>query len=180
MNERQFLRLASALLATGVVSEPTWVPPRGCTYTNAQGATPEQIAEVNNIIQSHNWDDAAAQASWEQQQNALAAAALLQSPDAIPRAVRASDAVSYQLRNNVAELLGVVIDHVDELAAMQRANRQAAILAWIAADRAAWEQAGGVWAEPPPAPSEVYATGTDRVQRDELLPMVGAAVAAGA
>ncbi|QEL18516.1 XkdW family protein [Limnoglobus roseus] len=108
-----------------------------------------------------------------------AAGALLLSSEPVSRAVRASDSVGYELRNNVAEVLGVVIDHVDELAAMPRAGRAAAIAGWIAADRLAWEQDGGVWAEVPPTPAAVLATGTDRVQRDELLPLVGAAVASG-
>lgn len=114
------------------------------------------------------------------QRAAMAAAALLQSGDPVPRAVRASDSVGYELRNNVAELLGVVIDHLEELAALPRAERSAALVAWVAADRAAWEAAGGVWALEPPAPAAVVATGADRVQADELLPLVGAAVAAGA
>jgi hypothetical protein len=138
-------------------------------------STVEQRAAAQTIVDSFVWSEAA-QSVWQQQQYRLGAAALLQSGDAIPRAVRASDTVSYQLRNNVAEVLGVVIDHVDELAAMPRASRRAAIIAWMAADRAAWVNAGGVWAETPPEPAGVYDTGTDRVQSDELVPLVGAAI----
>jgi hypothetical protein len=145
------------------------------TFDPAPNATTEQIAAAQSVVAAFDWNEAA-QTAWEQQQNRLGAAALMTDGGSVPRAVRASDVVSYQLRNNVAEVLGVVIDHVDELAAMPRASRRAAILAWIAADRLSWEQAGGVWAEPPPAPSEVYDTGSDRVQRDELVPLVGAAI----
>jgi hypothetical protein len=138
-------------------------------------ATEEQRTVAQSIVAAFDWS-MQAQASWEQQQNRLGAVALMTDGGSVPRAVRASDVVSYQLRNNVAEVLGVLIDHVDELAAMPSASRRAAILGWIAADRTAWEQAGGVWAEPPPEPAEVYDTGTDRVQRDELVPLVGAAI----
>lgn len=141
-------------------------------------ATDQQKASGNAVLAGFDWSDGA-QATWVQTQNIYGAAALLQSGDAVPRAVRASDSVGYELRNNIAEVVGVLIDHIDELAALPRAERAAAIVAWIAADRAAWEAAGGVWAEIPPTPEAVYTTGTDRVQGDELLPLVAAAVMNG-
>jgi hypothetical protein len=141
----------------------------------SENATAEQRTAAQSAVAAFDWT-APAQSAWEQQQNRLGAAALMTDGGSIPRAVRASDVVSYQLRNNVAEVLGVLIDHLDELAAMPKASRRATILGWIAADRAAWEQSGGEWAEPPPSPAEVYDTGTDRVQRDELVPLVGAAI----
>jgi len=144
----------------------------------APGSTAEQRDAADAVVAAFDWSDAA-QAVWEQTQNIYGAAALLQSGDAVPRAVRASDSVGYELRNNIAEVVGVLIDHIDELAALPRADRAAAIIAWIAADRAAWEAGGGVWAETPPTPEAAYATGTDRVQGDELLPLVAAAVMNG-
>jgi hypothetical protein len=138
-------------------------------------ATTEQRTAAQSAVDAFDWSQQA-QSAWEQQQNRLGAAALMTDGGSVPRAVRASDVVSYQLRNNVAEVLGVVIDHIDELDAMPKASRGAAIIGWITADRVAWEQAGGEWAEPPPEPAEVYDTGTDRVQFDELVPLVGAAI----
>ena len=145
------------------------------TFDPATTATAEQIAAAQSVVASFDWSGEA-QAVWEKQQNRMGAAALMASPDAMPRAVRAAVEVAAILRNNVAEALGVLIDHVDELAAMPKASRRGAIIDWIAADRAAWVQAGGAWAEPPPEPTEVYDTGTDRVQRNELVPLVGAAI----
>jgi hypothetical protein len=164
-------RLASQISAVCPVS----IVRSDGTFDPAPSATSEQIAAAQFVVASFDWSPEA-QAAWEQQQNRLGAAALMTDGGSIPRAVRASDVVSYQLRNNVAEVLGVVIDHIDTLAAMAKASRRAAILTWIADDRLAWEQAGGEWAEPPPEPAEVYDTGTDRVQRDELVPLVGAAI----
>ena len=149
------------------------------TFDPAPNATPEEIAAAQAAVAAFDWSEQAQQ-QWQQKQNALAAAALLQSNEPIPLGARASDVVLHELRNNLAELFGVFIKYLNQILALPVEDREAAIIAWIAAERLAWEQAGGVWAEEPPAPSEGYATGTDRVQRDELLPMVAGAVAAGA
>lgn len=68
LDERQFLRLAQALTAIPNITEPTYAPPRGATYT-AVGATGQQIADADAAIAAFDWDDAQALASFEETQH---------------------------------------------------------------------------------------------------------------
>lgn len=133
-------------------------------------ATADQRAAAEAAVAAFDWSDTAQQ-TWEAGQNAAAAGALLASGESVPRAVRASDAVGYELRNNAAETLGALIE---VLTAQLGTDLSAAVVARIAARRA-----DRTFAETPPAAADAFASGTERVQRDQLLPLVGAAVAAG-
>lgn len=63
---RQFQRLASLILAAGGVREPTYLPPRGATYTVV---APGSEAAADAVIAAFDWDDEPALLAWEAARN---------------------------------------------------------------------------------------------------------------